>query len=91
VNFEFDPVKSLANKAKHGIDFEEAQKLWLDPKRLVIPARSRTEPRFAFVAQLEGKLWSAFYTIRGSTIRIISVRTAHDYEQRDYQNQEFDR
>ena len=28
--FEFDPDKSAANLAKHGIDFEAAQALWLD-------------------------------------------------------------
>ena len=30
MNFEFDPEKSAGNKAKHGIDFEEAQALWKD-------------------------------------------------------------
>jgi uncharacterized DUF497 family protein len=25
MRFEFDPAKSAANKAKHGIDFDEAQ------------------------------------------------------------------
>jgi hypothetical protein len=30
MKFEFDPNKSASNKIKHGIDFEEAQKLWLD-------------------------------------------------------------
>jgi uncharacterized DUF497 family protein len=86
--FEFDPAKSASNKLKHGIDFEEAQKLWLDSNRLTIPAKSATEPRFAIVAELDGKIWSAFYTIRGSVIRIISVRSARDYEKRDYRNQE---
>jgi uncharacterized DUF497 family protein len=28
VQFEFDPQKSGRNKAKHGIDFVEAQALW---------------------------------------------------------------
>lgn len=32
--FEFDPDKSAANKAKHGIDFVEAQALWDDPDLL---------------------------------------------------------
>ena len=27
--FEYDPTKSNANLEKHGIDFEEAQDLWL--------------------------------------------------------------
>ena len=26
--FEYDPKKSEANKAKHGIDFEETKALW---------------------------------------------------------------
>ena len=29
--FEYDPDKSTENKRKHGIDFEEAQRLWADP------------------------------------------------------------
>ncbi len=28
--FEYDPAKSLSNKEKHGIDFEEVTELWLD-------------------------------------------------------------
>ena len=32
--FEFDPVKSAANAAEHGIDFEAAQALWDDPWRI---------------------------------------------------------
>ena len=30
MNFEYDENKSKSNKLKHGIDFEEAQKLWDD-------------------------------------------------------------
>jgi len=29
MQFEFDPQKSAVNKDKHGIDFVEAQALWL--------------------------------------------------------------
>jgi len=42
--FEFDPEKSAANLAKHGIDFEAAQALWLDERKSVVlpprPSRS---------------------------------------------------
>jgi uncharacterized protein len=31
MQFEFDPKKSEGNKLKHGIDFVEAQGLWLVP------------------------------------------------------------
>ena len=36
--FEYDPDKSLINLEKHGMDFDEAQNLWLDENRLVLPA-----------------------------------------------------
>jgi hypothetical protein len=29
--FEYDSDKSDANKIKHGMDFQEAEKLWNDP------------------------------------------------------------
>jgi uncharacterized DUF497 family protein len=49
VEFEFDFGKSSANKAKHGIDFVEAQALWLDEALIEAPARTDDEPRFLVV------------------------------------------
>jgi hypothetical protein len=37
MDFEYDPNKSEANKAKHGIDFEEAQELWNDQEAATSP------------------------------------------------------
>ena len=84
MEFEYDPPKSQTNEAKHGINFEKAKSLWLDEKRLVIPARSTTEPREAMVAELEGELWTAIFTPRGDGVRIISVRKARDEERENY-------
>lgn len=84
MEFEYDPPKSQINEAKHGINFEKAKSLWLDEKRLVIPARSTTEPREAMVAELEGELWTAIFTPRGDGVRIISVRKARDEERENY-------
>ena len=53
VDFEYDPKKSHANVEKHGIDFDRARFLWLDEKRLVVPARSMTENREAIIAELQ--------------------------------------
>lgn len=88
MQFEFDPAKSAANRAKHGIDFETAQALWLDDHGIEIPARSETEPRSAVIGMIEGKLWTAFFTMRGDAVRIISVRRARDYEVEAYEQQE---
>jgi uncharacterized DUF497 family protein len=83
--FEFDPVKSARNKAKHGIDFVEAQALWHDPDRLEVPARSTREPRWQLLARLQQTVWSAFMTYRhDDTIRLISVRRARQEERRRY-------
>jgi hypothetical protein len=74
MTFEFDPAKSDANLRKHGIDFLEAQSLWLDPALLEIPARTTDEPRFLVIARLRGRHWSAVITYRREAIRLISVR-----------------
>ena len=84
MTFEFDPDKSVANKAKHGIDFAEAQEIWIDTDRLEIPARSRDEPRFQVIGRIGEKTWSAFITCRNEKIRIISVRRARSNEEARY-------
>ena len=82
--FEFDPEKSAANKAKHGIDFDEAQEIWTDTDRLQIPARSLDEARFQVIGRIGEKTWSAFITYRNEKIRIISVRRARADEEAWY-------
>ena len=85
MRFEFDGSKSAANKAKHGIDFVEAQLLWLDPDRIELPARPTDEPRFLVVGQIRQDLWTAAVTYRHEeTIRLISVRRARDSEKTQY-------
>jgi uncharacterized protein len=55
MDFEFDPQKSDSNKAKHGIDFLEAQGLWDDPDLLQIPVKTSDEPRFLVIGRLRNK------------------------------------
>jgi hypothetical protein len=78
--FEFDPRKSRANLAKHGIDFVEAQRLWDDPDLLEIPAKTEDEPRWVVVGRISSKHWSAVITYRGESLRIISVRRSRTEE-----------
>lgn len=86
MEFEYDPEKSTLNYEKHGIDFVRAQLLWRDERRIVVPARSTTEPRQAIIASLDGSLWTAIFTMRGTAIRIISVRRSRDEEREGYDN-----
>lgn len=78
--FEFDEAKSRVNKIKHGIDFIEAQALWLDEMLLEVPARMVDEPRFLMVGTIAGKHWSAIVTCRENKVRLISVRRAREDE-----------
>lgn len=78
--FEYDPKKSQSNREKHGIDFDEAQSLWIDEDRLEIPAKTLDEPRYLVVGKISGKHWSAVITYRGENVRIISVRRSRDEE-----------
>ncbi|MBA3617220.1 MAG: BrnT family toxin [Actinomycetota bacterium] len=86
VEFEFDEVKSRANKDKHGIDFIGAQSLWLDEMLVEVPARTEDEPRFLVVGVISGKHWSAVITYRGNKVRIISVRRARMEEVEIYES-----
>ncbi len=78
--FEFDEGKSQANLEKHGIDFIEAQELWLDPYLIEIPAKTSDEPRYLVIGRIRGKHWSAVITFRSNKIRIISVRRSRKEE-----------
>jgi len=80
MNFEYDINKSRSNKAKYGIDFEEAKELWSDPFMLEIPAKTVGEPRYLIIGRIGKNHWSAIITYRGKNIRIISVRRSRKEE-----------
>jgi hypothetical protein len=86
ISFEFDEKKSKANRSKHGIDFVDAQLLWLDPNLLEIPAKTQDEPRFLIVGVIDRKHWSAVITLRKENIRIISVRRSRGEEVNLYES-----
>ncbi len=83
--FEYDPAKSAANADKHGIDFDAAQRLWDDEDAFRAPALPGIEERWMLVARLDGKLWVAIHTMRGETVRLISVRRARSGEEAGYE------
>lgn len=86
MEFEFDPAKSAANSAKHGISFEDAAALFEDERLLVVPARTMDEERFLAIGMLGDKHWSAIFTRRLDRIRLISVRRARDEERNAYES-----
>ena len=88
MKFEYDPDKSVENKRKHDIDFEEAQALWTDPALVEIPARTSDEPRWVLIGKIGEKHWSAVITRRNENIRLISVRRSREEEVRIYESED---
>ena len=84
--FEYDPAKSVTNKAKHGIDFDEAQALWKDAWMLEAPAKTDDEPRFLVIGKIGENHWTAVCALRGDNVRIISVRRARRQEIDHYES-----
>jgi len=84
--FEFDEQKSSTNKIKHGIDFIEAQRIWDDPERVEIPARTSEETRIMIIGRIGHSIWTGIYNIRNKNIRIISIRKARKDEKEIYES-----
>ena len=87
LSFEYDDRKSQANLQKHGISFEEAKQLWLDPNRLVLYTKFDAEPRWILIGRLHELIWTAVFTIRRVRIRLISVRRARQKEKVVYESE----
>jgi uncharacterized protein len=83
VDFEFDLRKSESNKAKHGIDFVEAQALWRS-KHVLLGAKHALEKRYMVIGIIGREHWSAIISYRGGRIRIISVRRSTALEIENY-------
>ena len=86
LEIEYDPAKSEINFKKHGIDFDSARDIWLDPEVLEVPANLTEEPRYLVIGKVESKHWSAVITYRDEKIRIISVRRSREKEVMLYEN-----
>lgn len=85
MKFEFDQIKSRANKRKHGIDFVEAQALWRDINAVEIMAATTVEQRFVIVGMIEDEHWTAVVTYRNDNTRLISVRRSRKREIETYE------
>lgn len=86
LNFDWDDQKAAANVAKHGIGFEYAARVFLDVDRVDFDVSRSTdgEERRKTVGMIEHRLFTAVYTERLTTIRIISARRCNGKEHRQY-------
>jgi len=86
MKYEYDSKKSLVNKQKHGIDFEEAQLLWNDDRMVEIKSSYEDENRFINIGKISPKIYAVITTIRTDKIRIISARRARKKEIEIYES-----
>ena len=84
--FEWDKRKAAHNVTKHGVPFDYAARVFLDPYRLDSEDKRRdyTEERRLTLGKIEGRLYAVAYTVRGKIVRLISARKANEREQRKY-------
>ena len=82
--FEFNQLKSLSNKVKHGIDFNDPQILWEDPFLVELKSRPGTEERFIAIGLIQDLIWTAIYIIRKTNLRLISIRRGRKSERKFY-------
>jgi uncharacterized DUF497 family protein len=85
--FEWDEAKNQLNQLKHKINFSEAIALWDDTDGIEIQLPFVSEERILRIASLYSIVWSAIFTIRGTNIRLISVRRSRDNERVFYEKQ----
>ena len=80
MEIEFDPAKDASNIAKHGISLARAAEL--ENAVVVEDDRFVEERRFRLYGQIDGANYCAAVTLRGSSVRVISLRRAHAKEMR---------
>lgn len=84
--FEWDETKRHKNIEKHGFDFLDVVLLFSKPH---MTGRTRDghdgEERWIATGILRGRYATAIYTMRGKTIRVISIRSARRDERQRHQ------
>lgn len=83
--FEWDDEKNLANKRKHKVSFETAEKVFADENRVewLDEKHSYEEYRYITIGKVDEILF-VIYTEREDRIRLISARRANKNERRKY-------
>lgn len=71
----WDPEKERRNIQKHGVDFDTASQVFLDPgRKIYIDSRhSNKEQRFFCIGKVGGKILTVRFIHRGGKIRIFGA------------------
>ena len=86
MEFEWDDAKAAINLTRHGVDFDDAIRVFLDPFRLELEDTRYDygESRFRLLGEVNGVLLAVIFTEREESVRLISARVAEANERRLY-------
>lgn len=88
MNYSHDPQKLAQNVAKHGVWFDSAEEFdWANAIIRVDKRYAYLETRFVAMAPIGNRLYVMVFCLRGTSVRIISLRKANRREITDYENQ----
>ena len=90
--YEWDEGKRESNREKHGVDFAEAEEFDWEGAFVIPDSRADYgEPRYRAMGFIGRRLYALAFTLRGGTVRILSLRKANPREVKYYEaNQESD-
>jgi uncharacterized DUF497 family protein len=88
MKIEFDPEKNAKNIKERNINFEivndfelNTAKIWLDNRK------DYGEERYIALGYIKKRLYSLVFTVRGTNLRVISLRKANKREVKYYEKQ----
>jgi hypothetical protein len=92
LRFEWDDSKARLNRRNHGVGFEEAATVFVDPLARIFDdeAHSTEELREIIIGHSsDDRLLLVCFTERSDVVRIISARKVTRKERRDYEENTF--
>jgi uncharacterized DUF497 family protein len=80
--FEWDEAKRVETLEERGLDFVSAYRFFDGRAVVIVPSPRGDEDRWKTTAMIEGTHYTLVWMWRGDAVRVISMRRAHDDEER---------
>lgn len=88
MEIEFDPGKDALNQRQHGLSLAVAGLMDFASALVEVDDRKKYgETRYTAYGPIGSRLYCLVFTMRGSTLRAISLRKANSREVRDYEQE----
>ena len=85
IDYEWDEHKRAANRKKHGVEFAIAENFVWESAILIEDDRiDYGETRYRAMGLIGIHIYALVFTMRGNTVRVISLRKATRQEKKDY-------